>query len=300
MGRQRKFTPWLAGITALVALAILLFPVYAVIVGSFENNAQLLGTHYNFFPPTPTLANYRNVISTQGSHILSSLIIGVATAILTLAIALPAAHALARYRFRVTVAVVASLLVAQILPSIVIANSLFVVYHKLHLLNSYPGLILADASYAVPFSILVMRAFMLGLPTDVLQAARVDGATEWGTFVRIVLPMSRSAIITVALFAFLNGWGDFIFALTLLNGSTLQPITLSIYNYIGVFSSESGRGDGARGLRHSPRGHDAHRRPTIYRGRPHRRISQGVTRPAIAHSQFTQSGGKNARASQPV
>ena len=139
-----------------------------------------------------------------------------------------------------TVAVVASLLVAQILPSIVIANSLFVVYHKLHLLNSYPGLILADASYAVPFSILVMRAFMLGLPTDVLQAARVDGATEWGTFVRIVLPMSRSAIITVALFAFLNGWGDFIFALTLLNGSTLQPITLSIYNYIGVFQSNLG------------------------------------------------------------
>src|SRR5216110_3232712 len=208
MGRQRKFTPWLAGITALVALAILLFPVYAVIVGSFENNAQLLGTHYNFFPPTPTLANYRNVISTQGSHILSSLIIGISTAVLTLAIALPAAHALARYRFRVTVAVVALLLVAQILPSIVIANSLFVVYHKLHLLNSYPGLILADASYAVPFSILVLRAFMLGLPTDVLQAARVDGATEWGTFVRIVLPMSRSAIITVALFAFLNGWGD--------------------------------------------------------------------------------------------
>ena len=230
----------MAGITALVALAILLFPVYAVIVGSFENNAQLLGTHYNFFPPTPTLANYRNVISTQGGHILSSLIIGIATAVLTLAIALPAAHALARYRFRVTVAVVASLLVAQILPSIVIANSLFVVYHKLHLLNSYPGLILADASYAVPFSILVMRAFMLGLPTDVLQAARVDGATEWGTFVRIVLPMSRSAIITVALFAFLNGWGDFIFALTLLNGSTLQPITLSIYNYIGVFSSNLG------------------------------------------------------------
>jgi len=240
MGRQRKFTPWLAGITALVALAILLFPVYAVIVGSFENNAQLLGSHYNFFPPTPTLANYRNVISTQGSHILSSLIIGISTAVLTLAIALPAAHALARYRFRVTVAVVASLLVAQILPSIVIANSLFVVYHKLHLLNSYPGLILADASYAVPFSILVMRAFMLGLPTDVLQAARVDGATEWGTFVRIVLPMSRSAIITVALFAFLNGWGDFIFALTLLNGSTLQPSTLIIYNHSGFYSSYLG------------------------------------------------------------
>ena len=90
MGRQRKFTPWLAGLTALIALAILLFPIYAVIVGSFETNDQLLGSHYNFFPPTPTLANYRTVISAQGGHILSSLIIGIATAVLTLAIALPA------------------------------------------------------------------------------------------------------------------------------------------------------------------------------------------------------------------
>jgi multiple sugar transport system permease protein len=240
MAKQRKITAWLASLVALVALAILLFPLYAVIVGSFENNAQLLGTHYNFFPPTPTFANYREVISTQAGHILSSLVLGLGTAILTLAISLPAAHALARYRFRVTAAIVGSLLVAQILPSIVIANSLFVVYHKLHLLNSYPGLILADVSYAAPFSILVLRAFMLALPKDVLQAARVDGANEWKAFIRIVLPMSRSAIITVALFAFLNGWGDFIFALTLLNGSTFEPITLSIYNYIGLFSEDLG------------------------------------------------------------
>jgi multiple sugar transport system permease protein len=237
---QRKFTAVAAMVAALIALVIMLFPLYAVIIASFENTSQLYGTHYNFLPPTPTLANYRTVMSTQGGHIVSTLIIGLGTAILTLAIALPAAHALARYRFRVTAAVVGSLLVAQILPSIVIANSLFILYHKLHLLNSYPGLILADATYAVPFSILVLRAFMLSLPGDVLQAARVDGANEWRTFTRIVLPMSRSAIITVAVFAFLNGWGDFIFALTLLSGATFEPITLSIYSYIGEFSQNLG------------------------------------------------------------
>ncbi len=240
MTRQRRFTGALAAVVAFVALVILLFPLYAVVVASFENNSELFGTHYNFLPPTPSFANYSTVISTQGDHIISSLIIGVFTAILTLAISLPAAHALARYRFRVTVALVAGLLIAQILPSIVIANSLFILYHKLHLLNTYPGLILADASYAVPFSILVIRAFMLGLPNDVLQAALVDGATEWRTFTRIVLPMSRSAIITVAVFAFLNGWGDFIFALTLLSGSTFEPITLSVYSYIGEFSTNLG------------------------------------------------------------
>ena len=240
MGRQRRFTAPLAAIGALVALVVMLFPLYAVIVASFEDNSQLYGTHYNFWPPSLSLANYRTVLSQQGAHIVSTLIIALATAVLTLAIALPAAHALARYRFRVTVLIAGSLLVAQILPSIVIANSLFILYHKLHLLDSYPGLVLADASYAVPFSILVLRAFMLGLPEDVLQAARVDGATEWRTFLRVVLPMSRSAIITVAVFAFLNGWGDFIFALTLLSGQSFEPITLGIYNYIGEYQTTLG------------------------------------------------------------
>ena len=102
MSRQRRFTGLLAALGALIALVMLLFPLYAVIVASFENNSQLLGTHYNFLPPTPSFANYSAVISTQGGHIVSTLIIGIGTAIVTLAIAVPAAHALARYRFRVT------------------------------------------------------------------------------------------------------------------------------------------------------------------------------------------------------
>ncbi len=234
MNRRRRLTAVIAGTGAFAALAVLLFPLYAVVIASLETNSQLIGTSYNWYPPTPNLDNYRQVITTQGSHLVSSLIIAIGTTLLTLAVSLPAAHALARYRFRVTAAIVGSLLVAQILPSIVIANSLFVLYHKLHLLNSYAGLILADATYAVPFSILVLRAFMLSLPSDVLQAARVDGATEWNTFLRVV------PIITVALFAFLNGWGDFIFALTLLSGGTFQPVTLSIYNYIGEFTQNLG------------------------------------------------------------
>jgi multiple sugar transport system permease protein len=238
---RRRLVAALASVGALTALVVLLFPLYAVIVASFETNAQLSGaSRYSFVPATWTLSNYRVVLSEQGAHVVSSLIIALGTATLTLAVALPAAHALARYRFRVTALLAGSLLVAQILPSIVIANSLFLLYHRLHLLNSYPGLIIADASYAVPFGILVLRAFMLSLPRDVIAAARVDGASEWQAFTRVVLPMSRSAVITVALFAFLGGWGDFIFALTMLNGNTFEPVTLSIYTYIGEFSQNWG------------------------------------------------------------
>ena len=239
---RRRLGAALAGVGALAAVAVLLFPLYAVVVASFETNSELFGaSRYSFFPARFTLSNYRVVLSQQGSHVVSSLIIAAGTAALTLAIAVPAAHALARYRFAVTGLLTGSLLAAQILPSIVIANSLFLVYHRLHLLNSYPGLVIADASYAVPFAILVLRAFMLALPRDVIAAARVDGATEWQAFTRLVLPMSRPAIITIALFAFLNGWGDFIFALTMLNGNTFEPVTLSIYTYIGEFSQNWGQ-----------------------------------------------------------
>jgi multiple sugar transport system permease protein len=225
---------------ALLSLVVILFPLYGVIVASFESTYTLLGDTYYFLPHAPTLANYQTVLQTQAGHVLSSVLIGLGTAVLALVVAAPAAYALAKYPMRVTVFLVSALLVAQIVPSIVIATSLYIVFHWIHLLNSYPGLVLADGTYAIPFCILVLRAFFFSLPNEVIQAARVDGASEWQTFLRIVLPLARSAVITVMVFAFLAGWGDFIFALTILNGTTFEPITLGIYNYLGNYAQDWG------------------------------------------------------------
>jgi multiple sugar transport system permease protein len=231
---------WLCTLTMCVALVVMLFPVYAAIVGSFESNNTLFGAQYYWLPHDPSLANYRTVIDAQAGHVVTSLILGLGTTVLTLAIALPAAYALSKYRLRVTAVFVSALLVAQIVPSIVLASSLFMIFHWVHLLNTYPGLILADGTYAIPFAILVLRAFFFSLPNELIHAARVDGANEWQTFRRIMIPLARSAIITVAVFAFLGGWGDFIFALTILNGSGIQPITLGIYTYLGNYSTDWG------------------------------------------------------------
>ena len=231
---------WLCTLTTVAALVVVLFPVYAVVVGSFESTNTLFSGNYYWLPHAPTLDNYRTVIQAQSGSVLTSLVVGVGTALLALVVAVPAAYALAKYRLRVTVVIVSSLLVAQIVPSIVLATSLFIIFHWVHLVNTYPGLIIADGTYAIPFAVLVLRAFFFSLPNEVLQAARVDGASEWQTFRRIVVPLARSAVITVAVFAFLNGWGDFIFALTVLNGSTIEPITLGIYTYLGNYSTDWG------------------------------------------------------------
>jgi multiple sugar transport system permease protein len=251
MQRSRALR-WLCTLAAAAALAIILFPVYAIIVGSFESTQTLFSGTFYWLPHEATLDNYRTVLQggsantqetvsgSQSGNVLTSFIVGLGTVLLALAVAVPAAYALSKYRMRVTVIIVSSLLVAQIVPSIVLATSLFIVFHWIHLLNSYPGLILADGTYAIPFAILVLRAFFFSLPNELMDAARVDGASELRTFGLIVIPLARSAIITVAVFAFLAGWGDFIFALTMLNGTGIQPITLGIYNYLGNYSTDWG------------------------------------------------------------
>jgi multiple sugar transport system permease protein len=242
----------LATFAAIAALVVILFPVYAIIVGSFESTETLFSGTFYWLPHAATLDNYRTVLGgasaatqetvsgSQTGNILTSLLVGLGTALLALVVAVPAAYALSKYRMRVTVIFVSALLVAQIVPSIVLATSLFIVFHWIHLVNSYPGLILADGTYAIPFAILVLRAFFFSLPNELIDAARVDGASEWKTFRLVVVPLSRSAVITVAVFAFLAGWGDFIFALTMLNGAGIQPVTLGIYNYLGNYSTDWG------------------------------------------------------------
>jgi multiple sugar transport system permease protein len=231
---------WLCTLATIAALVVLLFPVYAVIVGSFESTETLFSGTYYWLPHGATLDNFRTVIQAQSGNVLTSMIVGVGTAVLALVVAVPAAYALSKYRLRFTVIIVSSLLICQIVPSIVLATSLFIIFHWVHLVNTYPGLIIADGTYAIPFAILVLRAFFFSLPNEVIHAARVDGASEWQTFLRIVVPLARSAVITVAVFAFLNGWGDFIFALTVLNGATIVPITLGIYTYLGNYSTDWG------------------------------------------------------------
>jgi multiple sugar transport system permease protein len=243
---------WLCTLGAVVALVIVLFPVYAIIVGSFESTETLFSGTFYWLPHAPTLDNYRTVLQggsantqetvsgSQTGNVLTSLIVGLGTALLALVIAVPAAYALSKYRLRVTLFIVSAMLVAQIVPSIILATSLFIVFHWIHLLNTYPGLVLADGTYAIPFAILVLRAFFFSLPNELMDAARVDGASEWRTFRLVVIPLARSAVITVAVFAFLAGWGDFIFALTILNGTGIQPITLGIYNYLGNYSTDWG------------------------------------------------------------
>jgi len=124
------------------------------------------------------------------------------------------------------------------IPAIIMAMGYYAALLNLGLLNTVAGLILADSTIAVPFGVLVFTAFMSSIPDELIQAAEADGAGCIRTFLLIILPISRNATVTVALFAFLWAWSDFVFASTLDGGGDLRPITLGIYHYIGNNNQE--------------------------------------------------------------
>jgi multiple sugar transport system permease protein len=226
--KRRQATSTVIGIGL---LAVMLFPVYWMINTSLQSSN--VGASSTLLPLHPTLSAYRLALSQQGGDIVTSMIISCGTVLLSLTIAAPAAYVLAKSRIRGRSVILLALVITQMIPGIVIANSLYPAFNQLGLLNSRLGLVLADTSTALPFAILIMRAFMVSLPGEIVEAARVDGAGFVRTFVSIVLPVSRNALITAGLFSFLFSWSDFLFALTLTTGTNLTPVTLGIYSYLG-------------------------------------------------------------------
>ena len=229
---------WWKTVVGVILTAVMLFPVYWMINVSLTPSRNMRKSPPNLIPIDATLAGYRSVLDQQLPFLGTSLIIGIGTVLLTLVLAAPAAYSLAKLRPRGGSGLSFVLLIAQMIPAIIMAMGFYAIYLNLGLLNSVPGLILADSTIAVPFGVLIFTAFMSGIPDELIQAAKIDGASVWRTFVSIVLPVSRNSIVTVSLFAFLWSWSDFIFATTLDGGGELQPITLGIYRYIGNNNQE--------------------------------------------------------------
>ena len=232
---RRKW--WVSGIGVLLT-AVMLFPVYWMINVSLTRTSNMRKSPPNLIPIHGTLEGYSAVIHQQLPYLGTSLLVGVGTVALTLLLAAPAGFSLAKLRPRGGGLVSFLLLLAQMIPSIIMAMGFYTIYIKLGMLSTAWGLILADSTIAVPFGVLIFTAFMSRIPNELLQAARIDGAGTVRTFLSVVVPVSRNAIVTVSLFAFLWAWSDFLFANTLDNGGSLQPITLGIYAYIGNNNQE--------------------------------------------------------------
>lgn len=230
--------PWKTPVAVLLT-AIMLFPIYWMINVSFTRRESIRDG--DLIPLDFTVQHYVVVLHDQLPYLGTSVLVGLGTVVLTLAIAAPASFGLAKLSFPGGRAVNFILIVAQMVPAVVMSLGFYSIYNRLGLLNTIPGLIVADSTIAVPFAVMLLTAFMSGIPRELMEAAQIDGAATWRVFTRIVLPISRNSMITASLFAFLWAWSDFLFASTLnREGGKLRPTTMGIYDYIGAQNQEWG------------------------------------------------------------
>lgn len=213
-------------------VGIMLFPIYWMVNASLAPGGNSL--NIQLLPLQPDLSGYVRAFADQGQNLVTSMIVAIGAAVLSLVIATPCAYALAQFPIRGSNTLLFVVLIAQMIPGIVIANALYTAYNTLGLLNTLTGLVLADATAGIPFSILIIRAFMESFPKEIVEAAQIDGCGHVRAFWSIVLPVSVNSLITAGIFSFLFAWSDFLMALTLTTGQTIRPVTLGLYNYIGT------------------------------------------------------------------
>jgi ABC-type glycerol-3-phosphate transport system permease component len=172
-----------------------------------------------------------------GGGILNSLIVTVATICCVLFAAVLGGYGFARFAFPGRSAAYILVLTTLMIPVAVILIPLFLEMKTFHLLDSLPGLILLYTATSVPFAVVLMRGFFERTPGELADAARIDGASEWGVFLRVMVPLVKPAILTLAVFQFLFSWNEFLLAETFLSSPSRLTLQPRIYFIVGQYST---------------------------------------------------------------
>lgn len=235
--------PWLARAGLYMALALLLafafFPTFWLVSTSFKPQLEAFQNPPTWIPREPTSFSYEILPKDRGGFVQyfkNSLIVGAATTALTLVAATHAGYALSRFRFRGARALLLLILATQMFPYVTILISLYTLLRRLGMLNTYPALVLAFTAFSLPFSIWMMKGFCDTVPSELEDAARVDGASRLQALYQILVPVILPGVVAVGLFTFLTAWNELLFALTLTTSTDMRTIPPGfVLTYIGEF-----------------------------------------------------------------
>lgn len=211
--------------------AFALFPFLVVAGTSLKTLGEVFQSPATLVPRLFAWQNYVDVFVRipMARHLVNSMIIAAATTVLNIAVATPAAYAMARIRFRGRGVFGLGILVMQMFSPVIVLIPLFKVMKALHLLDTYSGLILVNTAVTLPFSVWILAGFFRHIPEELEDAAMIDGLSRTGMLFRIALPLTGPGLATTAIFAFVTAWNEFIFALVLVSRREMQPITMALY-----------------------------------------------------------------------
>ncbi|HEX3276809.1 MAG TPA: carbohydrate ABC transporter permease [Gemmatimonadales bacterium] len=212
------------------------FPFYWAIVASFTPEARLFQSP-SLLPRNPVLDHYRALFSQRDFWvpIRNSLIVAGTTTAFCVAVGGVCAYALARLRFRGKAPLLGLILAVSVFPQISVVSPLYLVLRRLHLINTYPGLILPYLTFAMPLTVWLLVGFFRQLPAELEEAAMVDGASRLRTMREIIWPLALPGLAATAILTFVYSWNEFLFALSFTLGPERQTVPVAIALFRGQY-----------------------------------------------------------------
>jgi multiple sugar transport system permease protein len=218
-------------------VALFLFPLFWMIAGAFKSEGDLLSPDPVWLF-TPVLDHWRFIFANWAvaDHLFNSIVVGVVTTLLTLALGFPAAYGLSRYPLWRKDAVMFDILSLKMIPPIASAVPLFILAKQTGLYNTHAVLIVFNTAFQLPFALLVLKSFIDEIPREIDEAAIIDGCTPWGVMWRAILPLSVPGLVCCALFVFIFTWNEFLLANVMVGGEQrpLPPIVGLALTHRGI------------------------------------------------------------------
>ena len=221
---------------------VVLYPILNVFSISLRPGDRLLSTSLKLIPDGASFHAYK-VLFTQTPFLLwfwNSSLIAAAVTITGVALASTAGYAFSRFNFYGRKSAMVGLLVTQMFPPTMLLLPMYIMLLKLHLINSYLGVIVIYTSTALPFCVWQMKGYYDTIPFSLEESARIDGSTRWGAFRRIVLPLAAPALVITALFSFMTAWSEYIVAAQVLQDTSLFTLPLGLKQFEASMSTQWG------------------------------------------------------------
>ncbi|MDO6963379.1 carbohydrate ABC transporter permease [Rhizobium alvei] len=232
----------LLGLSFLFIVLLVALPFWWVFSGSFKLPQEIIARSPTFFPHSFTLDHYIRLIarSAYATYVVNSLIVALFSTLFTLLIAVPAAYAFFRMEFPGRETIYRIILLAYAFPSIVVLIPLFGMLAKIGMIDTLPALMLVNVTFALPFSIWMLRSFFASVPKEIEEAAIMDGAGPVTLLRRVMIPLIAPGIASVGIFAFISSWTEYVFASVLIISDVKRTVPVGFSGIIGQYQIDWG------------------------------------------------------------
>ncbi len=234
----------ISAVTHVLLVLLCLFaiaPLVWAVSLAFKPDSEIM-TGISLIPRRPTLENFSFVLGKTDfpRWLLNSLLISVATTLLALVVGSLAGYAMSRWRFRGRALYGNTLLIVQMFPGVMLGIPLFLLLTDYHLIDTLWALLVAYLTFALAFSVWMLKGYFDGIPREIEEAALIDGANRMQVLWQIVLRLAAPGIVTVAVFTFLLAWNEFFFAYIFLVSSNKYTLSLGLFTFISQFTTQWG------------------------------------------------------------